>query len=1073
MGTSPRLTYNPGSASSSQSTMVNSSGHLVWAPHNLAKYSEQFDNWGVSRTTISADATPAPNGPLVTADKLVETDETGVHITGYSGTISVVSGKTYIFSVYAKAAERTYIGLFEGVTAKGKFFDLTAGEKGGNLNSAPLDASIIDVGNNWYRCEIAVSAGAIFVPSIYISTDGSTISYQGDITKGLYIWGAHVYRSDLGGMAPVPGAATGFETYVPTNGNAEYLPRVGHHVYNGSTWVNEGLLIESEVRTNLELNSNSGNPNSYGQAGLDYTGQTLRTTGPDGVADSMLKLQEDTSTNAHRFATARSVSVGTNTFSCIVKDAGDGRYVYWRTNNDGTNQWINFNPATGEVTEVGTAVNDYGVIDLGGGFYRIWFSCDSADGSSGWILASSNSATPGNTIPSFAGTLEAGFYFGFIQVEAGSTPSSYIPTSGSTVTRGGQSLTVPPAQFGWPEPEYIGPELVTDFSTYADQAAFDVDWTRGTGWTFSGGVASSDGTQVSRSSLYAFPLTVGKVYEFSMEVSSVTAGNVRLRNGIGGSEVYIADQSSAGTYTGIATVVGGVTLVVDADADFVGSIDNISVREINPLSVSIQMDGRMTYADNDVGASATFVTAGSFVTGTTYVIETVGTTNFTAIGAEANTVGTVFTATGAGSGDGTALPMTAQLAKWGGVGMALDTHDTATGGFVFTTDDGNTEYVETSDTALTPGVLVPFNISSRHGSTFVNGAVDGVALTADTTPTALPDLSNTDLEIAKDFMGTIGTFRQFAGDIGDTGLEEASLTPYGTDFVMTITTTSADETFTIPCQNFGTFDASIDWGDGSFSGITAYDDAGLAHTFASAGDHTIRISGSFPNIYFNNGGDRLKVTRVDNLGNVGWATFERAFFGCSNMTSFAGGNTDTSAVTSMDVMFYNCSSLTSLDLSNFDTSAVTNMSEMFYNCSSLTSLDVSSFDTSVVTSMAVMFRYCSSLTSLDVSGFNTSAVTGMARMFADCSSLTDVIGVENFDIEGLDNTNDLKEFMFGVTLPTARYDALLVNWDAQEPFDGMSPNFGNSKYTANSAAAAARANLISNDGWTITDGGTA
>ena len=48
------------------------------------------------------------------------------------------------------------------------------------------------------------------------------------------------------------------------------------------------------------------------------------------------------------------------------------------------------------------------------------------------------------------------------------------------------------------------------------------------------------------------------------------------------------------------------------------------------------------------------VAAGSFVTGTVYRILTVGTTNFTAIGASANTVGVVFTATGAGSGTGTA-----------------------------------------------------------------------------------------------------------------------------------------------------------------------------------------------------------------------------------------------------------------------------------------------------------------------------------------------------------------------------------------------------------------------------------
>jgi hypothetical protein len=48
------------------------------------------------------------------------------------------------------------------------------------------------------------------------------------------------------------------------------------------------------------------------------------------------------------------------------------------------------------------------------------------------------------------------------------------------------------------------------------------------------------------------------------------------------------------------------------------------------------------------------VTAGAFVTATTYRILTVGSTDFTLIGASANTVGTVFTATGAGSGTGTA-----------------------------------------------------------------------------------------------------------------------------------------------------------------------------------------------------------------------------------------------------------------------------------------------------------------------------------------------------------------------------------------------------------------------------------
>ncbi len=49
-------------------------------------------------------------------------------------------------------------------------------------------------------------------------------------------------------------------------------------------------------------------------------------------------------------------------------------------------------------------------------------------------------------------------------------------------------------------------------------------------------------------------------------------------------------------------------------------------------------------------------TAGAFNIGTSYTIASVGSTDFTLIGAAANTVGEVFTATGVGAGDGTATP---------------------------------------------------------------------------------------------------------------------------------------------------------------------------------------------------------------------------------------------------------------------------------------------------------------------------------------------------------------------------------------------------------------------------------
>jgi len=104
--------------------------------------------------------------------------------------------------------------------------------------------------------------------------------------------------------------------------------------------------------------------------------------------------------------------------------------------------------------------------------------------------------------------------------------------------------------------------------------------------------------------------------------------------------------------------------------------------------------------------------------------------------------------------------------------------DTATGGTGHAAfqqkKDANNDIVRSLFDTYSPGISVPFNIASRHGSTFINGAVDGTALTANTTPTALPDLSSTDMQIGYDFMGTIKLFRVWSDDLTDEGIAEAS-----------------------------------------------------------------------------------------------------------------------------------------------------------------------------------------------------------------------------------------------------------------------------------------------------------
>jgi hypothetical protein len=57
--------------------------------------------------------------------------------------------------------------------------------------------------------------------------------------------------------------------------------------------------------------------------------------------------------------------------------------------------------------------------------------------------------------------------------------------------------------------------------------------------------------------------------------------------------------------------------------------------------------------------------------------------------------------------------------------------------------------VSGANTDYSPDTNVPFNLAARHGSTFINGAHEGTLLTANTTPTILPDLSATDLELGQ------------------------------------------------------------------------------------------------------------------------------------------------------------------------------------------------------------------------------------------------------------------------------------------------------------------------------------
>ena len=101
--------------------------------------------------------------------------------------------------------------------------------------------------------------------------------------------------------------------------------------------------------------------------------------------------------------------------------------------------------------------------------------------------------------------------------------------------------------------------------------------------------------------------------------------------------------------------------IVFSGSIFVGSnISDTIVYYINSI-VSNQVTLKTSRSSTTEVALENFTAAPavatSLVVGKTYQITTLGTTNFTLIGAEANTVGVVFVATGVGSGNGTATPV--------------------------------------------------------------------------------------------------------------------------------------------------------------------------------------------------------------------------------------------------------------------------------------------------------------------------------------------------------------------------------------------------------------------------------
>ncbi len=247
------------------------------------------------------------------------------------------------------------------------------------------------------------------------------------------------------------------------------------------------------------------------------------------------------------------------------------------------------------------------------------------------------------------------------------------------------------------------------------------------------------------------------------------------------------------------------------------------------------------------------------------------------------------------------------------------------------------------------------------------------------------------------------------------GAERGGSPPPITPFTFKIDTrnsgASANDAFKLPTLSTGTYNFTVDWGDGSTDTITVWNQAEATHTYATGGIYTIKCTGNFEGINMFTSGDPLKVLEIIHWGGTNLTI--NSIFAMRGLTNMICTATDSPTLTgSISGCFYQCTSLTS-GLANWDFSNVTSADFMLILASNWNE-DISSWDVTSCTTFNAAFT--------------------------------------------------------GTSMSQANYDALLIAWSAQSVLNNVilaTP----AQYTAGGAAEAARNVLVNTYNWTIVDGG--